>query len=141
MQFPIGGNFLIPSRCFFFSAHWFGNWLQMNVKLCSGPYNTENDKQKVERSCEWNKSLGRAVWARQRELEKCKPQVTDTLMYHLFMKLCPKSSSFFRTNTAADLFFLCIVLITTHASIYSGKFVRFRFIQMTEYYLRLFSSI
>ncbi|KAK6030920.1 Latrophilin/CL-1-like GPS domain protein [Ostertagia ostertagi] len=38
------------------------------------PYNTESDKQKVERACEWNKQLGRAVWARQKEKDKCKPQ-------------------------------------------------------------------
>ncbi|KAL6739471.1 hypothetical protein Aduo_012918 [Ancylostoma duodenale] len=47
------------------------------------PYNTESDRQKVERSCEWNKSLGRAVWARQRELEKCKPQ--SSVLTHLGM--------------------------------------------------------
>ncbi|CAJ0601591.1 unnamed protein product [Cylicocyclus nassatus] len=47
------------------------------------PYNTESDKQKVERSCEWNKSLGRAVWGRQKEVEKCKSQAS--VLTHLGM--------------------------------------------------------
>ncbi|KAK6028070.1 fibronectin type III domain protein [Ostertagia ostertagi] len=47
------------------------------------PYNTESDKQKVERACEWNKQLGRAVWARQKEKDKCKPQAS--VLTHLGM--------------------------------------------------------
>ncbi|WKY07905.1 hypothetical protein Q1695_007418 [Nippostrongylus brasiliensis] len=47
------------------------------------PYNTESDKQKVERSCEWNKQLGRAVWARQKEVDKCKTQ--SSVLTHLGM--------------------------------------------------------
>lgn len=47
------------------------------------PYNTESDKQKVERACEWNKQLGRAVWARQKEMDKCKPQ--SSVLTHLGM--------------------------------------------------------
>ncbi|KAK6035856.1 hypothetical protein COOONC_26639 [Cooperia oncophora] len=57
--------------------------LDWREALFLSPYNTESDKQKVERACEWNKQLGRAVWARQKEKDKCKPQAS--VLTHLGM--------------------------------------------------------
>ncbi|KJH44386.1 hypothetical protein DICVIV_09574, partial [Dictyocaulus viviparus] len=47
------------------------------------PYNSESDKQKVQRVCEWNRRFGRATWGRQKEMEKCKSQ--SSILTHLGM--------------------------------------------------------
>uniref|UniRef100_A0A1I7XA00 Teneurin N-terminal domain-containing protein n=1 Tax=Heterorhabditis bacteriophora TaxID=37862 RepID=A0A1I7XA00_HETBA len=57
--------------------------LMLLFRYLVGPYNTEQDGQVVQRSCLWDKNMGRAIWSRQKEVEKCKLQ--SSVLTHLGM--------------------------------------------------------